>query len=155
MRRQWILTLAAVGAVLLAAGGYEVGVRTHGSAAPSCAASRHAAEGLVDEWTKQEPHTDDAQRLLKARAVADAILQNPHCFTPEVDARAQAAAQQLGQSGLTDDGSPRASSSARRSADHRTTARRERPHRRCGPASREDAPGDPPDSTTGSDRPGR
>ncbi|MFC7866383.1 MULTISPECIES: hypothetical protein [Streptomyces] len=103
MRRQWILTLAAVGAVLLAAGGYEVGVRTHGSAAPSCAASRHAAEGLVDEWTKQEPHTDDAQRLLKARAVADAILQNPHCFTPEVDARAQAAAQQLGQSGLTDD----------------------------------------------------
>ncbi|MGM9444851.1 hypothetical protein ACTAF0_32065 [Streptomyces murinus] len=103
MRRHWILTLAAVGAVLLAAGGYEVGVQTHGSAAPSCAASRHAAESLVDEWTKQELHEDDARRLLTARAAADAILQNPHCFTPEVDARARAAAQQLGQSGTTDD----------------------------------------------------
>ena len=101
--KTWDVTLAAVGAVLLAAGGYEAGVRTHGSAAPSCAASRHAAEGLVDEWTKQELHADDAQRLLKARAVADAVLQNPRCFTPEVDARAQAAAQQLGQSGITDD----------------------------------------------------
>ncbi|BBC97270.1 hypothetical protein SRO_6094 [Streptomyces rochei] len=47
------VTLAAVGAVLPAAGEYEEGVRTHGSAAPSCAASRHAAEVLVDEWTKQ------------------------------------------------------------------------------------------------------
>ncbi|MFF9704358.1 hypothetical protein [Streptomyces griseofuscus] len=35
--------------------------------------------------------------------MADSILQNPHCFTPEVDARAQAAAQQLGRSGITDD----------------------------------------------------
>ncbi|MFF0299436.1 hypothetical protein ACFYTV_01985 [Streptomyces sp. NPDC004562] len=97
MRRGWALTLATVGAAVLAGGGYVVGDWTGRQGEPSCAEVRQTAEDLFGQWSKLD--TDDGVRSVKVRAAADIVLVHGDCFTFATRSAARAAVQQLDASG--------------------------------------------------------